>query len=185
MNKTIVLLILCLSLTACGPGQMFGPTITPSPTITPTSTPRLTPTITPSPTSTLTPTITPSPTPSTSCTIPDGKWEGEVEKTANYYIHARKPLFSFEVKQCFLLAVEIWSFPATNKIFMTFIDSVPINDNSFNYDIVDQSGTHTFEGVFTSETSADGTLFFPEGFTVMDYILPNEVTLKWTAHSVQ
>jgi Tol biopolymer transport system component len=41
----------------CGPGNVFGPTITPSPTITPTSTPTKTPT----PTATSTPTSTPTP----------------------------------------------------------------------------------------------------------------------------
>jgi len=49
--------------TACGPGQVFGPTLTPTPTVTltPTSTPTATPTPTPTPTHTPTPTITPTP----------------------------------------------------------------------------------------------------------------------------
>jgi hypothetical protein len=55
-----VFILILLLLTSCGPGQMFGPTITPSPTSTPTFTPTPTPTSTP----TFTPTPTPTPTPS-------------------------------------------------------------------------------------------------------------------------
>jgi hypothetical protein len=53
--------ILFLSLSACGPGQLFGPTPTPTYTSTPTST------LTPTPTQTITPTVTPSATP-----VPNG-----------------------------------------------------------------------------------------------------------------
>jgi endoglucanase len=59
----LLFLALVLILTSCGPGKLFGPTITPSPTITPTFTPTLTPTVTPPPTITLTPTLTFTPTP--------------------------------------------------------------------------------------------------------------------------
>jgi Tol biopolymer transport system component len=62
-----LLLVLTFILTSCGPGQVFGPTMTPTRTMTstPTSTdtPTLTPTYTPSPTITPSPTLTPTPTP--------------------------------------------------------------------------------------------------------------------------
>ena len=58
MKKTIALAIIAVLLTACGPGQIFGPTITPSPTNT--STPTNTWTPTPTPTLTYTPTQTPT-----------------------------------------------------------------------------------------------------------------------------
>ena len=57
---------LSLFLSGCGPGQLFGPTITPSPTITNTPTPTLTPTNTSTPTST--PTDTPTSTPTQTAT---------------------------------------------------------------------------------------------------------------------
>lgn len=60
MKKTITLLFLfSFLISACGPGQLFGPTFTPTPTNTPT------PTITPTSTLTFTPTQTPTkkPTP--------------------------------------------------------------------------------------------------------------------------
>ena len=70
MNKKSHLLIVCLLLSlllsACGPGQLFGPTITPSPTLTLTPTPTSTPTSTPTVTPTLTP--TPTSTPEPACT---------------------------------------------------------------------------------------------------------------------
>ncbi len=66
---------------ACGPGQLFGPTITPTPTntatptATATSTPTRTATLTPSPTKTLRP-----PTATATLDLPSGKplasWEG-------------------------------------------------------------------------------------------------------------
>jgi hypothetical protein len=47
---------------SCGPGQLFGPTLTPTPTNTATPTLTPTPTITPTPTHTFTPTLTFTPT---------------------------------------------------------------------------------------------------------------------------
>ncbi|MEW5872161.1 MAG: DUF4352 domain-containing protein [Chloroflexota bacterium] len=55
---TVLLVAMSLSLAACGPGQLLGPTLTPTATNTPTSTA----TITPSPTPTFTPTPSPTPT---------------------------------------------------------------------------------------------------------------------------
>ena len=60
IQKFIPLISISLLISSCGPGQLFGPTITPTFTATLTSTPTLTPTVTPSPT--ITPTLTPSPT---------------------------------------------------------------------------------------------------------------------------
>lgn len=63
-NRTLsaILLVFSIFLSSCGPGQLFGPTITPTPTST--STPTLTPTntLTLTPTNTLTPTSTNTPT---------------------------------------------------------------------------------------------------------------------------
>ena len=56
-------MVLFVSISACGPGQVFGPTHTPTPTAT------LTPTNTPTPTKTLTPTNTATPT---STPVPNG-----------------------------------------------------------------------------------------------------------------
>lgn len=63
-TMAVLILIISLILSGCGPGQFLGPTITPSATITPT--PTLVPTSTPRPTFTPRPTATevpPTPTP--------------------------------------------------------------------------------------------------------------------------
>ncbi|MPM41183.1 hypothetical protein SDC9_87833 [bioreactor metagenome] len=59
--KLLVLFtLLCILISACGPGQTFGPTYTPTFTLTATSTITPLPTITPTSTSTLTPTPMPT-----------------------------------------------------------------------------------------------------------------------------
>jgi hypothetical protein len=55
---TLLILVLCLLVSGCGQGQLFGPTVTPTTTFT--STPTITPTPTKTPTPTITPTIEPT-----------------------------------------------------------------------------------------------------------------------------
>ena len=64
-SKLLLLLIFCCAflLVSCGPGQLLGPTITPSPTNTSTPTPTNTPSPTPTSTPTQIPTSTPLPIP--------------------------------------------------------------------------------------------------------------------------
>lgn len=60
----LIALVLAATLSACGPGQLLGPTLTPTLTQTPTPPPTLTTTLTPTRTHTpVPPTITPSATP--------------------------------------------------------------------------------------------------------------------------
>jgi alpha-tubulin suppressor-like RCC1 family protein len=74
----ILFLAMILAVSGCGPGQLFGPAVTPMPTftLTPTRTPTPTPTFTLTPTSTSTPTpiptITPTPVPVTILDIAAG-----------------------------------------------------------------------------------------------------------------
>ncbi len=74
---TVCLLALSLLVSGCGPGQVFGPTITPTVTATSTSTPTLTP-VPPTPTFTSTPTPIPGPEPivylPTVADLPQCKW---------------------------------------------------------------------------------------------------------------
>lgn len=94
-QRTISILILVMSLviSGCGPGQVFGPTLTPTPSPTETSSPTLTPTLTLTqtltltstltltPTLTLTSTLTPTDTPTIPCT--DKGWS-DIDKTMLY-----------------------------------------------------------------------------------------------------
>ena len=59
----IFFILITFAISACGPGQLFGPTITPSPTntLTPTATPSPTATFTCTPTFTSSPTLSPTP----------------------------------------------------------------------------------------------------------------------------
>jgi len=66
--KSTLILLLSLILSGCGPGQLFGPTLTPSPTITNTPTLTTTPTFTSTVTPTFTPTFTYTPTPTSTFT---------------------------------------------------------------------------------------------------------------------
>src|SRR5260221_123352 len=69
--SALLVLVMSLAVSGCGPGQIFGPTqtftptntATPTPTDTPTATPTSTPTFTPTNTPTDTPTATPTSTP--------------------------------------------------------------------------------------------------------------------------
>ena len=73
-------ILVCLSvfLSACGPGQLLGPTLTPTPTVTftPTVTPTVTPTFTPAPTFTSTP--VPSSTPTATPAPGFGAFQGKI-----------------------------------------------------------------------------------------------------------
>ena len=174
MKKLTFVLIFCLLITACGPGEMFGPTLTPTPTQT--STPTLTPT--PLPTSTSTPSATPSPTATLSCSVKNGKWTSN-EKTDGFL---PGPILTFVVKDCKITTIEIWSYPAPGELYMAEIAGpLTIVDNKFTLEQDDGGGVYTFEGTFDSETSSHGVLFFPKGFNVFGTILPNDVTINWTA----
>lgn len=82
-----VSLFIVLVLSACGPGQMFGPSVTPSPTITPTSTSTQTPS--PTPTFTSTPTRTPKPT---NTKVPTAAPVGIAVRNATYEVTVIKAI---------------------------------------------------------------------------------------------
>ena len=98
-NLLVILLSISLAISACGPGQAFGPTLTPTPTITPTSTSTsIPPTQTSSPTPTLTPTNTPTPTPTLSFEIPTPR-EGR-GTIVGRILNAGQPVSDMEVHLC-------------------------------------------------------------------------------------
>ncbi len=178
MKFLIVLIAFSLIATSCGPGQLFGPTITPTPTNTLTPTP--TSTITPSPTSTPTPTATPSPTPS--CAVKNGKWESNEVGTGR----ATGPIFTFTVENCQITQASFWANLAPGVTFWLPIKSdFPIQDKSFSYTSTDPLGGFTVEGAFDTETHSQGIILFPKGYNALVYILPDDVIINWTAHPIQ
>ena len=90
------------------------------------------------------------------------------------------------VKDCKVTQAEIWSFPAPGELFWTQIETaIPIQDRAFRYVNADSFGEYTFEGTFDSDSAAHGVIFFPKGFNVFGTVLPNDVTINWTAHPVR
>ncbi|MEW5938087.1 MAG: hypothetical protein AB1750_00380 [Chloroflexota bacterium] len=186
----IVLTILSFLVSACGPGQIFGPTftptptntLTPTPTFTPTSTLTFTPTNTPSPTKTPRPTATPSPTPDLSCGIKNGKWESNEVLTGS----STDPIFNFTVKDCQIIQASLWANLMPGLIiWLPIKTAVPIRDKKFRYVNTDSLGEFTVEGTFDSETYSHGVIFFPKGYEAFIYVLPQDVTINWTAHLVK
>jgi hypothetical protein len=143
-----VLIIAALTLTACGPGQMFGPTITPTFTFTPIPpTATATPSFTPTPVFTPTPAITATPAPS--CTAKNGEWKGHwIGKWEN-----RSVLLT--VEDCFIVVIV---FGAGGGIYAAKANA-PIIDDAF---VLDQSNSFLsvparFEGAFSSPTTCEGS----------------------------
>jgi len=95
-QQIIVLFILALSLfvSGCGPGQIFGPTITPSPTNTPV------------PTNTSVPTDTPTPIPPTSTPIPPTATALPTEIDVNVSAESMKLIQAWKVTTAFTLATD-------------------------------------------------------------------------------
>jgi hypothetical protein len=89
----VTIIMSSILFTNCSPGQLLGPTFTPSPTNT--ETPTITPTHLPTNTPTFTPTITPIPT-ATTTPIPIiiGKWSVYTEWGDGYYTKSEMELSS-------------------------------------------------------------------------------------------
>jgi len=153
-QKSVVLLIIVsFLLSACGPGQLFGPTLTSTPTITLTSTPTFTPTatLTPTLTLTLTPTAaftrTPRPTP----IVYDGKWYGKISAGGK---------ISFGVLHNGITSLNV-SFRITQSngtcdvsVRIEIPSSLSIHSNKFFINTTDLR----VNGTFDSATTASGTL---------------------------
>ena len=109
----------------------------------------------------------------------NGKWESY--ELSEGFLPA--PILTFVVKNCQITQVEIWVFPARGELFWTQIAGpITLQDNGFSYTGTDAFGAITLEGTFESGSKSSGTLFFPKGFLVVDYTLPEDVTISWSAH---
>ena len=177
----ISLTLLIPFLSACGPGQLFGPTLTPTstntstPTLTPTPTFTLTPTLTSTPT--ITATITASSTPA--CLAASGKWESN-ETSESFGILG--PIFTFTVSNCKITSWEIWIFPVPGELlWWQGTSTISITDEQFSHEEDTGMGIFSLEGVFDSAVSGHGMFKFPKGFSVFGTILTKDVSIPWTA----
>jgi hypothetical protein len=177
-------LLLLASLSACGVGQVFGPTPTPTSTATPTATitpsPTLTPTVTPTPTATQVPTSTITPTPA--CQAADGKWQS-AEGTQFFDVNI--PILTFTISDCKIISWTIWIYPLPHELLMMDGPSLPLVDEKFSYEDHSDNGVFTLEGSIDSASSSHGAFKFPKGFSVFGAILPRDVTIPWTASPVE
>jgi hypothetical protein len=182
---TIVLLLVAIPLlSACGAGQAFGPTITPTATLT--STPTITPTLTrtPTPTLTLTPTVTltSSPSPTSACLAQNGTWQSA--ETSGVF----GAMLTFNVNDCKVVSWQIWVFPLPGELLMsddTNYGSLPIIDEKFSHEDSSENGVFSMTGIFDSARASHGTLDFPKGFSVFGSVLSKDVSIPWTAAPVK
>ncbi len=157
------------------------PTFTPSATFTPTATFTVTSTNTPAPTDTPSPTSAPTPTPTPECGVADSSWASR-EQTDLF--GGNSPLLTFRVSGCEITNIEIAAYPAPGELFWSPYDGlhIAILDQTFHASIEDpELGTFTLAGKFLSATACQGTIEFPKGFLVFDYVLPAPVMLTWNA----
>jgi hypothetical protein len=144
INRTILYAIcLTFSLSACGPGQVFGPTLTSTPTLT--SVP--TPTSTAAPTLTSTPTATVPPTP----ILYDGNWYGTTTAGGKFSFKVTNNGIE-SIKVSFGLAIKNGSCNITMDT--TISPALSISANEFSIPAPELTVT----GVFDSATTASGTV---------------------------
>lgn len=143
LTVAICFIAISVLISGCGPGQLFGPTVTPTPTVT----------------STLTPTLTPEPTAThTSTPIPtlDGIWTGTTSQG--------KPI-SFRVADNTIEALEIeYNVEGANCTVGTETKFGPgalglISENKFLLEIEGLNGQkYTVTGSFSDVSSGSGDL---------------------------
>lgn len=177
-----IFLFLSVILSACS-------IATPQPTSTATTKPSETPlptlTFTSPPTNTLT--VTQTPELVIECSVPNGKWESN-EKTDLFY--KLSPLLIFQVDSCKIVSIEISALPAPEELFWYPFDSLDILITNGNFTTalnnpIGGVGDLTIQGKFDTETSSHGTIQFPKGFSVVDYILNEDVSIEWTASPIK
>jgi hypothetical protein len=150
LRKPVVIFLLAsLLLSACGPGQLLGPTLTLTPTITPTSTPTLTPTATSTPT--LTPTATFTNTPSPTPVVYDGKWNGHTKSGGKIsFTVIQNGVSSFNVS--FYVKIPNGSCDVSMNVSVS--PYLSISDNLFSIDAPEVK----VQGAFDSPATASGNV---------------------------
>jgi hypothetical protein len=143
-NHRTIMFVICLGflLSACGPGQIFGPTLTSTSTIT------ITPSFTPTPSATPLPTSTPTlkPTP----IVYDGDWSGTISSGGK---------ISFKVSENGISSIKI-SFGLSIKngscnVTMDTSISPPLDISLNQFSIA--TPELKINGIFDSATIASGT----------------------------
>lgn len=178
----IIMIVILLFATGC---TSISPS--PTPTLTMTVTANTSSTSTPAPTNTPAPISTATETPILlSCNISNGKWES---KEITDQIYKTAPLLVFQVANCKIIGFELTAFPAPDELYWYPFQEVDkaIIDNIFTIKqkafIVNDE--FTINGQFDTDSASHGTIVFPKGFKVVDYILQDAVTINWTASLIK
>lgn len=169
-RSLLIMLLLSLLISACGPGQLFGPTFTPTPTITPTSTSTLTPTATLTPTQTLTPTATLTRTPRPTPIVYDGRWSGRTSAGGKVIFDVVKNKIS-SLTVNFHLTITNGTCDVSIKVDVP--SGLDITNKMFNIDASDVKVV----GAFDSATTASGTVIASANNARCN----GGVNLTWTA----
>jgi len=150
-RPALILFLLSFFLPSCGPGQLFGPPLTSTPTVTPTFTPTLTPTATLTPTLTPTPTATFTRTPSPTPVVYDGQWSGRTESGGKIsFVVMQNGVSSFKVN--FYVSIPNGSCDVSMNVSMSpYLD---IANDQFNINAPEVK----VEGTFDSPSTASGNI---------------------------
>ena len=126
-------LIASLAFTACGPGQLFGPTLTPTPTAT----------------STPVPTSTPKPAPAA------GLWKGTTSE--NNPVSFEIPAGGNELSKFTFADVNFFTYECGGETSGTLTQTTEGPFNIINDEFSFNDESYSFSGKFTSTTAAAGT----------------------------
>jgi hypothetical protein len=143
-RASLFLLASAIALSACGPGALFGPTLTPTATVTPTAS------STPIPTATGTATRTPTPTPTP--VVYDGEWSGTTGAGGRV---------KFRIENNRLVSIRVsFGFALQNSscnvdVNSTITPGLPLDRNHIEFEA---PSSLAFRGTFDSATTAAGTL---------------------------
>jgi len=170
-TSTILIFTISLVISGCGPGQLFGPTLTPTPTntLTPTSTPI--PTSTPMPTSTntptQTPTITPTNTPEPTATLPIVIPEPASGKAIIFgqVLQGGTPVSLRQVRLCSKFDRTPFGICGTGSKYQDFTDTngffvLNVKPGGYEVLVVDLQGSQIMYWQFNIAISAGETLNF-------------------------
>jgi hypothetical protein len=133
------------------------------------------------------PAVTVSATPAAATTFDaalNGQWTSN-EKNSGL---TSGPFLKFSVTNGRITSLSVTVFPLPSEYFLWFIEKpLDIQNNAFkcstgSMPAANSQTEFTLEGKFGSDGTCSGTMKFPKGFYWVDFAVPNDVIIPWTAH---
>lgn len=128
-------------------------------------------------------TVTPQPAPTYDVSL-NGQWTSN-EKNSGL---ATGPFLKFQVNNGQITSLTITVFPLPSEYFLWFPEKpLDIKNGKFSCTVPSMPANKgkadfTLEGKFNSDGTCSGTMKFPAGFYWVDFAMPNDVVINWTAH---